>query len=132
MNEKKNQSTSVPVGIASLLTYFIPFFGGLLFLFLEKKNRTIRFHAVQSILLWIFFVVISAIFFWIPVLNVVLWLFVLIVWIFMMYQALMEREYELPVIGGIARSQIGIKEEETGTGDEGTGGGENQEEEKPQ
>lgn len=131
MNENKSQSTSVPVGIASLLAYFIPFFGGLLFLFLEKKNRTIRFHAVQSILLWIFFVVISAIFFWIPVLNVLLWLFVLIVWIFIMYQALMEREYELPVIGGIARSQIGIKEEQKDTG-EGAEGGEEQEEEKPQ
>ncbi len=123
MDSNKDRSTSVPAGIAGLLAYFIPFFGGLLFLFLEKKNRTVRFHAVQSILLWIFFVVISAVVVFIPVLNVLVFLFVLIVWVFMMYQALMEREFELPVIGGISRRQIGDmgeerekKEEETGTG----------------
>ena len=106
MEEKQKQTTSVPPGVAGLLTYFIPFFGGLLFLFLEKENRLVRFHAVQSILLWIFFVVISAIFSWIPLLNILLYLFVLIVWVFVMYQALMERMYELPVIGKFARHQV--------------------------
>ncbi|UCF05716.1 MAG: hypothetical protein JSV33_01370 [bacterium] len=106
MEEKEKQSTAVPAGIAGLLTYFIPFFGGLLFLFLEKENKLVRFHAVQSILLWIFFIVISVIFAWIPVINILLYLFVLIVWIFIMYQALMEKMYELPVIGKYARRQV--------------------------
>lgn len=106
MNSNPKQSTSVPPGIAGLITYLVPLFGGLLFLFLERENKLVRFHAVQSILLWIFFILISAIFSWIPGLNVLLWLFVLIVWIFMMYQALMERQFELPVIGPIARRQV--------------------------
>ena len=113
MNGKPKQSTSVPPGIAGLITYFAPLFGGLLFLFLERENKLVRFHAVQSILLWIFFILISAIFSWIPGLNVLLWLFILIVWIFMMYQALMERQFELPVIGPIARRQVfGVTEEQ--------------------
>lgn len=111
MDDNQKQSTPVPQGIASLLTYFIPFFGGLLFLFLEKENRLVRFHAVQSILLWIFFVVIGAVLTWIPLLNILLYLFVLVVWVFIMYQALMERMYELPVIGGIARRQAFGKDE---------------------
>ena len=105
MNEKPNQSTPVPQGVAGLICYFAPFFGGLLFLFLEQENRPVRFHAVQSILLWVFFIVISGIFSWIPGLNVLIWLFILIVWVFMMYQALMERQFELPVIGRVARRQ---------------------------
>jgi uncharacterized membrane protein len=103
--DKPKQTTSVPQGVASLIAYFAPLFGGMLFLFLEKENKLVRFHAVQSILLWIFFIIISAVFSWIPGLNVLLWIFILIVWLFIMYQALMERQYELPVIGPIARRQ---------------------------
>lgn len=108
MAEEPKQSTSVPQGIAGLLTYFIPFFGGLLFLILEKENRLVRFHAVQSILLWIFFVVVAGLFFWVPVLP---YIFVLVVWIFIMYQALMERMYELPVIGKVSHRQVFGSEE---------------------
>ncbi len=106
MPEKPKQSTSVPQGVASLITYFVPLFGGLLFLFLEKENKLVRFHSVQSILLWIFFIIISAVFGWIPGINIILWIFVIAVWIFIMYQALLERDFELPIIGPIAKRQV--------------------------
>lgn len=118
MNDKPQQTTTVPQGVAGLICYFAPFFGGLLFLFVEKENRLVRFHAVQSILLWVFFIAISALFSWIPVLNILLWLFILVVWIFMMYQALVERQFELPVIGQIARRQAFGESEEKEKGDE--------------
>ncbi len=105
MAEKNKQTSSIPQGIAGLLAYFIPFFGGLFFLIIEKENKLIRFHAVQSILLWIVFVILAAILWWVPVINILLYLFILLVWIFMMYQALMERMFELPVIGDIAKRQ---------------------------
>ena len=111
MEEKKGQTSPVPPGIAGLLTYLLPFFGGLLFLFLEKRSEVVRFHAVQSILLWICFVVLSAVFWWIPVINVLLYIIILAVWAFMMYQALMERMFELPIIGKFARRQALGKEE---------------------
>ncbi len=106
MSEKPSQSTSVPQGVASLITYFVPLFGGLLFLFLEKENKLVRFHAVQSILLWIFFIIISVVFSWIPGINIVLGIFVIAVWLFIMYQALLERNFELPIVGPIARRQV--------------------------
>ncbi len=113
MNDKPKQSTSVPQGVACLMAYFVPFIGGLLFLFVEKENRLVRFHAVQSILLWVFFSLIGIVFGWIPGLNVLMGLFILIVWIFMMYQALMERQFELPIIGRIAGRQAFGEPEET-------------------
>lgn len=106
MSNKPGQSTSVPPGIAGLIAYFVPLFGGLLFLFLEKQSTLIRFHAVQSILLWVFFIVVSAVFGWIPGINVLVWIFIVVVWVFIMYQALMERSFELPLIGPIARRQV--------------------------
>jgi uncharacterized membrane protein len=111
MAENNKQTSSIPQGIAGLLAYFIPFFGGLFFLIIEKENKLIRFHAVQSILLWIVFVILAAILWWVPVVNILLYLFILLVWIFMMYQALMERMFELPVIGDIAKRQTLGKEE---------------------
>lgn len=110
MAESNKQTSSIPQGIAGLLAYFIPFFGGLFFLIIEKENKLIRFHAVQSILLWIVFVILAAILWWVPVINILLYLFILLVWIFMMYQALMERMFELPVIGDIAKRQTLGKE----------------------
>lgn len=105
MTEHKNNPTAVPAGIACLLCYFIPFLGGLLFLFLEGGNRLIRFHAVQSILLWVCFVVLSILLGWIPGINYIAWTFILLVWVFMLYNSLLERQYELPLIGPIARRQ---------------------------
>lgn len=111
MTDTDKQTSSIPRGIAGLLAYFIPFFGGLFFLIIEKENRLIRFHAVQSILLWIVFIVLAAIFVWIPIINVLLTIIILAIWVFAMYQALMERMYELPIIGEISKRQAFGKEE---------------------
>ncbi len=116
MTNTDKQTSSIPRGIAGILAYFIPFFGGLFFLIIEKENRLIRFHAVQSILLWVVFVVLAAIFGWIPIINILLIIIILAIWVFIMYQALMERMYELPVIGKIAKRQaFGKEEKEEGT-----------------
>ena len=112
MNDENKYSTPVPRGLAGLLCYFIPFLGGLLFLFLEKESRLVRFHAVQSILLWACFTILAAILSLIPIINVILYLFVLIVWVFIMYQALMERMFELPLIGSIAMRQVSKGEDQ--------------------
>ena len=49
MNGNSKQSTPVPPGVAGLIAYFLPVIGGLLFLFLERENKPVRFHAVQSL-----------------------------------------------------------------------------------
>ncbi|OQX86229.1 MAG: hypothetical protein B6D63_00365 [Candidatus Latescibacteria bacterium 4484_7] len=124
MSEKKVRSSGVPQGIAGVICYFIPLVGGLLFLFVEKESKLVRFHAVQSILLWIFLVILGLIFGWISVLNIIVALVIVVVGIFMMYQALMERQFELPIIGKIARRQVyggddSGTDNESGTGSEG-------------
>lgn len=114
MAEQNKQTSTIPRGIAGLLAYFIPFFGGLFFLVIERENRLIRFHAVQSILLWIAFIIIAAIFTLIPVINILVYLIILAIWVFAMYQALMERMYELPIIGEISKRQAFGKEASEG------------------
>ena len=104
--ENKKSTSGVPQGIAGVICYFIPLVGGLVFLFLEKENKLVRFHAVQSILLWIVFILVLAIFNWIPIIGWLIDIAVVVLWLFIMYQALMEREFMLPAIGGIAKRQV--------------------------
>jgi len=111
MTGKEKSTSGVPQGIAGIVCYFVPLIGGLVFLFLEKENRLIRFHAVQSVLLWIVFLIALAVLGWIPVIGWLVGLVLLVVWLYIMYQALMEREHLLPVIGRIAKKQVYGSEE---------------------
>ncbi len=108
MDGNEKHVTPLPLGIVCLLTYLVPFFGGLVFLLIEKKNRLVRFHAVQSILFWIFFsiygVVINSVVRF-SFLRALLQLAFLAAWVFMMYQAVREKMYELPLVGEIVRRQ---------------------------
>ncbi len=99
----------VPTGIACMLAYFIPVIGGLFFLFAEKRNNLLRFHSVQSILFWVFFgvaFVVAAIISWIPFLDELIALVLVVSWIYIMYQSIHSRVCRLPVIGDIAHRHI--------------------------
>jgi len=99
----------VPLGIACMLAYFIPVIGGLFFLFSEKRNKLLRFHSVQSILFWIFFgvaFVVTAIISWIPFLDELVALILVVSWIYVMYQAIQKKVCKLPIIGDIAHRHI--------------------------
>ena len=43
-------STGLDANIAALLAYLLGFLGGLIFFFMEKSSRFVKFHAMQSIL----------------------------------------------------------------------------------
>jgi len=45
-------STGLPQNIAIALSYLFFWVGGLVMLFIEKQNRTVRFHAMQSVILF--------------------------------------------------------------------------------
>jgi len=88
---------------------------GLIFYFVEDKNKFIRFHAMQSILVflpltilaWIFggfFGIFSygsawAFFVWI---SWLFWVLLFILWIILMMKAYQVQKYKLPIIGDIA------------------------------
>ena len=80
--------------IASALTYVIGFITGIIFFLVEKENKTVRFHAAQSIIvfvgLFIVYIVIMVLAFIIPfigILMLLLWLVELILWILLIIKA---------------------------------------------
>ncbi len=105
---------------ASGLCYLVGFITGILFLVMEpySRNRTIRFHAFQSIFLnvawfavWIvlniFFAVVGAILhlFSFLFLTPLIGLGFFIVWLWVMISAFQGKAVVLPIIGPLAQKQ---------------------------
>lgn len=105
--------TGLQRNVAGLLCYLFGWISGLIFYFIEK-DRFVRFHAVQSIILFgaiqiLQFVVFPLFFRWSfsllliwGTINSLLWVAELIVAILLMVKAYNNEMYKLPFIGDLA------------------------------
>ncbi|SDO44894.1 DUF4870 domain-containing protein [Alkalicoccus daliensis] len=103
-------SSGLNQNTAATLSYVLGFITGLIFLFLEKDNKFIRYHAMQSIVISLAFLLINTILSFIPIIGWILApLFApvaLIIWILCMVKAYQGHWYEFPVAGKFAREQV--------------------------
>jgi uncharacterized membrane protein len=115
------QSSGMTDNMAAALCYLLTILTGILFLVLEpyNKNKTIRFHAFQSIFFGVALIavdivlsILSSIIVHIPFfgwLIILLWpifgLACLALWVFLMYKAYNNEKFKLPVIGDLAEKQ---------------------------
>jgi uncharacterized membrane protein len=116
--------TGLTPNIAAALSYSLGIITGILFLVLEpyRRDRFVRFHAMQSILyfvaavafniLWrIMIGILMSISGWIGVVafpvRMLISLGLFGLWLFLMFQAYNQREFSLPIIGAIAKKQAG-------------------------
>jgi uncharacterized membrane protein len=105
-------STGMQPNISALLAYALGLVTGVLFLVLEKDNRFVKFHAVQSIAFSVALALVSLVASFTPLLApLALGLVQLagfVVWIILMVKAFKGRWYRLPVVGDIAAKQAGL------------------------
>ena len=98
--------------ITGVLCYLGIWITGIIFFILEQKNRWVRFHAAQSIVVFGGLGIIYAILHWIPYLgvffSVVIWIVGIILWIFLMSKAYNGERFKLPLAGDIAEMMLGI------------------------
>ena len=103
-------STGLDQNIAGMLCYLVGWITGLIFFLIEKDNKFVRFHAMQSIItfggLTMLFMVLGFIPFlgWLlfPILGIVQ----LVLWILLMVKAYQGEQFKLPVIGDLAEKNI--------------------------
>ena len=113
------QAPGLTENVASALCYLFGLITGIIFLLLApyNQNKTIRFHAFQSIfghialiILWILYSIVVGIFavithgfglFLFPVLS----LAVLCLWLYLMYMAYNNKKVKLPIVGDLAEKQ---------------------------
>ena len=103
--ETKKTSTGLEENVASLLCYVLGWISGIVFLILEKENRTVRFHAFQSIVVFGFLTVAGWVLGAIPVIRWFAWvpgLLGFILWIILMVKAYQGEKYKVPVAGDMA------------------------------
>ena len=109
-NDLGKTSTGINPTVAGLLSYLLGFVTGIIFLVIEKENRFVRFHAMQSIFTFGFFFVLNVILHIIPFIGwamiPILGIVTMIVWILLMVKAYKGEYYKLPVIGDMAEQKL--------------------------
>jgi uncharacterized membrane protein len=112
--------------VASAACYVLTWVTGIIFFVMEKDNKTVRFHAMQSILtflplmilVWIISAVIGIMMFgagvygaigiWgiFSLLIMLIWIIMLLLWLFLMYKAYQGEKFLVPIVGAIAENQV--------------------------
>lgn len=105
-------STGLDANVAGALTYLLGFVTGIAFLVLEKDSPFVKFHAMQSTIVSIGWIVGQMIFTAIPIIGWFLllplwWAAGVILWVWLMWKAFQGERFKLPVVGDIAEQQVG-------------------------
>ena len=108
MEKKDLGKTSIGMepNLAALLSYLLGFISGIVFYVLEKENKFVRFHAMQSIIVFGFLFVVGMFLSIMPVIGWVmgylLWILDFVLWIILMLKAYNGEMFKLPVAGDLA------------------------------
>jgi len=99
----------------AVLCYLFFWVSGLIFYFVEDKNKFIRFHALQSVLVFLPLMILAWIFggffgvfgygpgfYFFAWISWIFWILVVILWIVLMMKAYAMQKFKLPIVGDIA------------------------------
>ena len=100
-------STGFDANVAAALAYLVGFVTGIIFLLVEKENKFVRFHAMQSTLVFLGIVAVDILIQMVPILGALVVVFVVIpvsaiLWLLLMYRAYQGDDFKLPLVGQMA------------------------------
>ena len=113
-------SVGMDENIEGALCYVLGWLTGVVFYLIEKDNKFVRFHAKQSILVflplnilsmifggWFFFSWHLWMFWWLfSLISWLIWLLTFILWIVLMYKAYKGEKYKVPIVGDMAEKNL--------------------------
>ena len=107
---KKTTALGIDENIEGVLCYVLGFVTGIVFLVIEKENKFVRFHAMQSTATFIVLYVIVVVIGYIPIIGWIIAplvsLLILVLWLLLMYKAFKGERFKLPVFGDFAEKQV--------------------------
>lgn len=111
MEESKptgGSDTGLDPKVSAMLAYLLGIVGGIVF-YAISKDSYVRFHAMQSIFLWVAMVIIyfallilSMVLPFLWMINWVIYAGVFAIWVLLLVKAYQGERYKLPVIGDMA------------------------------
>ncbi len=105
-----NTALGIDENIEALLCYIVGWITGIVFLFVEKKNEFVRFHAMQSLAIFAGLFIIGILAPIIPILGWIISLLMfpvgIVLWFLLMYKAYKGKRYKLPYIGDFSEKQL--------------------------
>lgn len=108
--DAEKTSTGLDQNIAGMLCYLAGFITGIIFLFIEKDNKFVRYHAIQSIIVSVTLVILNLILTAIPIFGWMIGLILapiyLVLWIYMLFKAYQGKRFKLPIAGDMAEKQL--------------------------
>ncbi|MBF0407765.1 MAG: DUF4870 domain-containing protein [Candidatus Riflebacteria bacterium] len=107
----ENTSFGLPENVESALAYLMGFVSGGIIYALEKENKNVKFHAMQSVMTSVLLCVLSVFLSFIPFIG---WIMLiplsflgLILMIFLLFKAFTGEKFKLPIIGDFAEKTSG-------------------------
>ncbi len=113
METPKTKTTlGIDENIEALLSYVLGWVSGVILLALERDNPFVRFHAAQSLAvflpLFVMIIIIGALPFVGWALSWMISIFTLLLWLFLMFKAFKGEKYKLPIVGDFAEKQSSL------------------------
>lgn len=109
-DRKMASETKGNENLMAAASYLLGFVTGIIFLLLEKQSKFVRFHAMQSTILFGGIFVINIALGFIPILGwlagLLLSLVAFILWIVLMWKAFQGEMYKVPKVGDMAEAQL--------------------------
>jgi uncharacterized membrane protein len=105
----RESSTGLEDNLAALLCYVLGWITGLVFLLMEEKSSFVKFHALQSLAVFLPLQVMAMVPFIGWMLAPFLTLIGMILWIVLMYKAYHGERFKLPIVGDFAERHQQVK-----------------------
>jgi uncharacterized membrane protein len=116
--KRDSSTTNLSPNVAGLLCYVAGWISGIVFLVVEQKNRFVRFHAAQSIIVFGALNIIHSLLNPIPFagrfFSIIIGIFAIVLWIVMMIKAYHGALFKLPLAGELAERLLGLPPNEMG------------------
>lgn len=106
---KEKSTFGLDKNVACAMTYVLGWVSGLVFFLMEKKDKDVRFHALQSIIAFGAITVIQIVVSRLPyvgyMISPIISLGTLVLWLVMMIKTYQGEKIVLPIVGPIAEKE---------------------------
>ena len=111
MLETERSTTGFDPNVAAALSYVLGWVTGVVFLLLERDSKFVRFHAMQSTIVFLALSVICVVLQSIPIIGMLIAVFFVIplsavLWLVLLFKAYQGERFKLPVAGDMAEQRI--------------------------